>query len=208
MRAKTENQSSGFSILELVISIGIFLIVTSIVLVSQHRFGGNILITNLAYDVALSVRQAQVYGISVKESLPEDFQKRYGIHFGPSSYYVIFVDLNEDGRYDTLANGSNGCVKNPPQGHSPECVSFFKIERGNFISRFCGDPDNCTDSGDQSKIDSLDIVFKRPNPEPDIATFRGGVIVTNPGNASITVSSPQGLQKTINVFGSGQVSVR
>lgn len=208
MCVKAENKSRGFSVLELVISISIFLIVTSIILVSQHRFGGNILITNLAYDVALSVRQAQVYGISVRESLPGDFQKRYGIHFGPSAYYVLFVDINEDGRYDILANDSNGCVKNPPQGHSPECVSFFKIERGNFISRFCGDSGNCTDSGDQSRIDSLDIVFHRPDPEPTIATFRAGAIVSNPQSASITVSSPQGLQKTINVFGSGQVSVR
>lgn len=201
-------KSSGFSVLELVISIAIFIIVTTVVLVGQHRFGGNILITNLAYDVALSVRQAQVYGISVRQNLPGDFQKRYGIHFSGTDYYVLFVDLNDDGYYDVLAGNSSGCIVNPPQGHSPECVSVYKIQRGNFISRFCGGTLNCTDSGDQNRIDSMDIVFRRPDPEAKIVTFKVGAVVSNPEEASITVSSPQGLLKTINVLASGQISVQ
>ena len=60
--------SRGFSLAELIVSIAIFLFISSVVMVSQHNFGGKILITNLAYDVALGIRQAQVYGSSSRKA--------------------------------------------------------------------------------------------------------------------------------------------
>src|SRR3989344_9636523 len=91
----------GFSLIEIVVVMAIFMTISSVVVVSQRRFGGNLLITNLAYDVALTMRQAQVYGISVRKvkavSDPEgiaQFERSYGIHIGTAGYYILFADAD------------------------------------------------------------------------------------------------------------------
>ena len=150
--------SRGFSLTELIVSIAIFLLITSIVMVSQYRFGSKILITNLAYDVALGIRQAQVYGSSSRKAagalLGNEFNRKYGVHFGPTDYFILFVDLNDDGVYDSSDNTSTGCVS------SSECVSFFKVERGNSISDFCGGS-TCKSGGAISGLDIFSAQLRR-----------------------------------------------
>lgn len=208
-KAKQNNNflhaTRGFSLVELVVSIGIFTIITSLIMVSQNRFGGRILTTNLAYDVALGIRQAQVYGISVKKasqvcgSSRSQFDCAYGVHFDSGSKrFILFVDLglNGDKKYQG-ASGDDGtrCLPNT------ECISFFKIQQGNSISGLCVG-NACT------TVDSLDIVFQRPDPEPQAITgFISGVSI-NSLNAEITVASPQGFTKKVNVLASGQISIR
>lgn len=199
----------AFSLIELLVSIAIFTVITSIVFLSQSNFGGSILITNLGYDVALSIRQAQVYGISVKQtSQPctgatgtDTFQCSYGIHFENQYYYILFADINGDNSYN--AGGDNGSRCNP----GTECVSFFKIEKGNGISMFCANTD-CAGAGANGNIDALDILFRRPNPEPLIRGYKGGTVRGNPTSATITVSSPQGITKRIVVSAVGQISTQ
>jgi len=209
----TGKSTTGFTMVELVVTIAIFTIITSMIMVSQRRFGGNIQITNLAYDVALSIRQAQAYGISVRRvtqaASSEQFSKSYGVHFRDTGYFVLFTDIDGNGLYDTFLDDKSKCLAIPPTGHNPECVEVFKIEKGNSISKFCAG-DQCTNSEDPNKIDSLDILFHRPDPEPTInATQNLARTGASPySNASITVTSPQGLSKTVTVSASGQISIQ
>ena len=80
--------NSGFTLVELLITISIFVILTGVVLFSQSKFNGSILLTNLAYDTAVTLRQAQTYGINIKEfntgSGTGQFVP-YGVHFATSS---------------------------------------------------------------------------------------------------------------------------
>ncbi len=204
--AQSARLSRGFSLVELLVSIGIFVLITSVIVISQHNLGGTILITNLSYDVALSVRQAQVYGVSVSSvgQATPSFQKSYGIHFEQSGYYVLFaVDIGGDQRYDASVNNtSTGCMP------SSKCISFFKIEQGNVISRFCADS-YCAGAGTNNTISAMDIIFTRPNPEPTIYAYKNGALVSNTaGNATITVMSPQSLTKVVGVLSSGQIAVQ
>ena len=48
----------GFTLIELIVVTGIIVVVSTLVLSSNARFGGAILLENLAYDVGLSVRKA------------------------------------------------------------------------------------------------------------------------------------------------------
>ena len=195
----------GFTLIELVVSMAIFVIISSVVIVSQRRFGGNILITNLAYDVALSVRQAQVYGISVRRAagaiLGQEYTRSYGIHFGSTGYYVLFVDIDGDGQYNTLAD-NNGTRCTP----ASECVSIFKLEQGNTIKRFCADTD-CFGKNENGYIDQLDILFHRPDPEPIVHGIKTNIMKTY-ASASIMVSSPQSVTKSVTVGASGQISIK
>lgn len=208
--------SQGFSLIELVVVMAIFITVSSVVFVSQGRFGGNTMITNLAYDVALTMRQAQVYGISVRKvkavSDPEgiaQFDRSYGIHFDSNKgYYILFADADNDKKYNLASNSDTGCLSSPSSG-LPECVSFFKIEQGNYIKQFCGGVD-CYGSLTNGRIDRLEILFHRPEPEPTIWGYKGGSPVNTNSyvSASVLVSSPQGATKSVCISATGQMSIK
>ncbi len=191
---------TGFTLVELMVSITIFILVSGIVMVSQSSFRGNILLANLAYDVALSVRQAQTYGVGVKQNISGTFDRSYGIHFGNRGYYILFSDNNNNGNYD-LGNGDSGCFP----GY--ECLNFWKLQRGNYIQRICAGA-SCSDSPAGSNIDGIDIVFTRPDPEPKITGFRNGSPAATAETATITVASPQGATRSVVVRSSGQISVQ
>ncbi len=200
---KTKEQ--GFTLIELLVSIGIFFIITALVFVNQQRFGGTILLTNLAYDVALTIRQAQVYGISTKVSAGNSFSHGYGIHFAGNDSFILFVDLDNSDSYITPSG--------PPSDDGTkcfagtECLNFYKVSKGNTISRFCGRND-CSGAG-VSDLASLDIIFYRPFPEPNpIRGFKQNGASQDYNDASIILTSPQGLTKTVTVLKSGQISIR
>src|SRR3989338_10641247 len=94
----------GFTLMELLVVMGIIVIISSLILASNTRFGGRVILQNLAYDIALSIRQAQVYGISVRQ-FGGTFSG-YGMHFvlsGPgvnTTTYVLFADI-----YPSVPNG-------------------------------------------------------------------------------------------------------
>src|SRR3989344_9303934 len=52
----------GFTLIELLVVTGILVLISGLVLANNTRFGGAILLKNLAYDVGLSIREVQVYG--------------------------------------------------------------------------------------------------------------------------------------------------
>lgn len=203
-------KGKGFTLIEVLVSVAIFVIVTSLVLLGQRSFGGSVLLSNLAYDVALSVRQAQVYGVSVKQARGVSsglaFNRSYGIHFHSTGHYTLFTDLDGDGKYDTAAEQDSGCLASPPEGHLPECISLFRLEQGNSITKLCAD----NDCAGANNIDTLDILFHRPDPEPIIHGLNS--LVNKPytpyTNASVTVSSPQGTSRSVCISASGQISVK
>ena len=91
----------GFTLIELLVTISIFIIVTSVAVFNNNQFNSSILLTDLGYQIALSVRQAQVYGITVKApascvvgSSSCSFTSGYGIDFNINSKtsYILFED--------------------------------------------------------------------------------------------------------------------
>src|SRR3569623_987777 len=102
----------GFTLIELLVVISIMLILTSVFVLRQQRFNSSTLLRSLAYSIALSVRQAQVYGTSVRESSAGAFSsntsaKSYGIYFssGSTGSYILFADSStgatpDDGQYE------------------------------------------------------------------------------------------------------------
>jgi hypothetical protein len=142
------------------------------------------------------VRQAQVYGISVRRAaaLPSDFQIGYGVHFesaAPDSY-IFFADLNKNELYDAG-------TESPP-------IELYTMGRGHRVLRFCAETalgaSDCSDDA-VNPITFLDITFFRPEPDASFRTNNAAVY----SRARVVVSSGAGSTRTITVAKTGQIAV-
>ena len=200
---------SGFTLIELLVVAAIMIGITAIVLANNNKFGGKVLLQNLAYDIALSIRQAQVYGIAVLRYSGTNFTAAYGIHVqtNDTTHYELFADI----------------YPSPPDGlYSPGNDQLigqqYTITRGNYIYDLCATPiganERCarTDSGYPS---SLDMVFKRPDPDAciaanGVATFTSAgrcALAQNMQRAKIVVASPRNDLMCIVIEVTGQIAV-
>ena len=154
----------GFTLIELLVVTAIIVIVTSLVLINNNRFGGAVLLQNLAYDMALSVREAQVYGISVL-SFGGEFDFGYGMHFDTNSQtYILFADaLVQNGLYDCPNPGLQGFVRTRRvDGHAAQ------LPRRKIVRSAASSMDACLSNPDLW-VSKLDILFKRPEPDACIS---------------------------------------
>ncbi len=171
---KKANSSTGFTILELMVSVAIIVVITAVVMFNQNNLSEQISLTNLVSDISLRIRQAQVYGISVKEFNPSasqfSFNTAYGVDFNigstnPSNAgYFLFADLNADGYYDGTYTWNT-----PPtctNGATSECIAWNALPGSNTITKLCvlpsgGGPGICT-------IKRLAITFLCPSPSANM----------------------------------------
>ena len=190
----------GFTLIELIVVTGIIVVVSTLVLSSNARFGGAILLENLAYDVGLSVRKAQVYGIAVRRFGSGDFSAGYGVHFDRAvpATYVLFAD--------TYPSGTGDGIYEPDQS---ELVESLTMLQGFRIADLCatlgGNPE------ESCGMNTVDIVFKRPEPDAFISV-NGVSGIANPAalheRARILLESPRGDQVSVIVEATGQIAVQ
>ena len=158
----------GFTLVELLVTITIFVVLTGVVLFNQQKFNSTILLTNLAYDTALTIRQAQTYGINIKEFNGADEFVPYGVHFDLNSEksFILYADTGYNLETKNLTS-YNGVLTKCEADDG--CVSRYNILRGNYISDLCVNSTGSKPDGDCGK-QQLDILFVRPNPDAFIRT--------------------------------------
>jgi len=172
----------GFSLVELLVCIAIIAIISGVVLARYRSFDSTILLRNLAYEIALSTREAQVLGVSVRGDLGTGFQDAYGMHFTPGTTYRLFRDVNDNDVYD------------PPTDID---ISVYTIGQNNQIRDLCAGT-NCSRT-------SIDVVFRRPDPDAlfSITPFAG-----TPSAVAIVVGPPDGsTTRTVRIWTTGQIAV-
>ncbi|MDO8552391.1 MAG: prepilin-type N-terminal cleavage/methylation domain-containing protein [bacterium] len=208
----TWNLHRGFTLIELLVVVAIITVVTGVVLTSNSKYGGSVLLQNLAYDIALSIRQAQVYGISVRGfGETNTFTSGYGMHFAISendnTHYELFADKNGDGLFSDASENVD--------------PSPYIIGRGYYIYKLCfpageevaANSYDCI--SDPNKLtNQIDILFRRP--EPDACISKGGDSAFNAngnctgGQAStrVILASPRGDLLSVVVEATGQIAVQ
>lgn len=168
-RRNLKNQKTGFTLVELLVTITIFVMLTAVVLWNQSKFNSTILLTNLAYDTALTIRQAQTYGINIKKFNKDDESFfPYGVHFDmrDTKSFILFADkdwngVSSNGLFLDVTNAQLPTSCNESGG----CVNRYNIKRGNYIKQICATTSN---GGERCDYDTVDIVFTRPNPDARI----------------------------------------
>lgn len=168
---KNISKQKGFSLPELIIVIGIFVIISTVAMFNQGKLSSSVLLTNMAYEVGLAIREAQTYGIGVRsEDAGANFTGQYGAYFDTSSetsnrQVIVFADLDQNLSYTQGAN--------PPE---EKYIYEFENRRGNKITAMCvGDlaPGTACQNGVNSES-PLSILFKRPNPSALISPVSAG----------------------------------
>ena len=173
----------------MIVVTGIIMIITGVLLTKNSAFGGSIILKSLAYDVALSVREAQTYGISVRESSGGSFSSGYGVEarIASASSYLLYVDSANTGFYTG----------------STELVTRYALKTGYTIVGLCYTPAGGTN--EVCTAQKLDITFKRPEPDAYIRVDDSPALNQR---ARIELSSPNGAIVSILVEATGQISVQ
>ncbi|MEI6042006.1 MAG: prepilin-type N-terminal cleavage/methylation domain-containing protein [bacterium] len=198
-------KNGGFTMIELIVVLGIFAVIMGAALFNQTGLNSSILITNLAYETALSVREAQTYGIGVRAtaSANPNFNMGYGAYFdmGISNQVVVFGDA-DDNKVPRILESD---------GQPSEVQSMYQIQnqRGNKITGACvahGTDPACMSLQSSEK---LAIMFKRPNPEATFYVVDASLGVTQAvGPARIIVNNAEGTNcRAIVVEVTGQIRV-
>ena len=206
----TISRQGGFSIIELLVAIAIFLVLSGAFLMNYNKFNKRVTLDTLAHQIGQWVREAQVSAMSVKHARAQSgVFPGYGLHFSMATRdrFVYFADLDNDKQYDPPAVGQKCGDANV------ECEKEVVLLRGNTIASLCGDTPVVTASsvacGTLDISNRFDITFVRPSPDATINGDLSGVgFPTQYSRARITVLSVAGHRRTIEVWTTGQVSIQ
>ena len=211
--------NSGVTMVELIVVIAIVAILSGMMFFDYGKFKSSTSLQNLADDIALSVRKAQMYAVGARGVNGSDFDKGYGVHFsrntentfkGSPKSFVLFVDINinanseygYDYPIDISACGTPSSLN--------ECLEVLSVTGADYIS----DVKITKTNGGTEQLDGnnkvLDIVYTRPDTAPTICyrpDINSGcvegsqVIITVANDANPTVT------KTVTIYNNGQISV-
>jgi prepilin-type N-terminal cleavage/methylation domain-containing protein len=195
-------KSRGFTLIELLVTVAIIATITALSVAGRTMYDRSLLLTNLTYDIALAIREAQVYGIDVRVSTSSTpFDVGYGVNVQslPATNFTLFIDQNSNHFFDA---GDTG-------------VRTYSIKNNNRIYALCtvlaSDSSNtCTSRT------TLNITFRRPDPDAcfSIAAVSNAkptpacVATTGYSEARITVQNITSTNtKCIRVYTTGQISI-
>lgn len=188
-----KQKTKGFTLVEMLISVGIFTIMSAIILANYPEFRSRSALDNLTAQVATVFREAQVYGISVREE-GSSFSAGYGVHVSAANNkeLIIFADIDKGFTFskdDTV-------------------LETFTLNGGETISQICAP--SCV--GDQTKPiqpDSVTVVFIRPNPDAYFSVNDVYDEGSMPPSISIQISNKSGsYRRYVELYTTGQISVR
>lgn len=209
----------GFTLVEMMVVLAIIVIITVITLVGQSSFNRSLILTDTAYTVAFSIREAQALGISSR-TFGEATNAGYGVRFAsaPAGSYVLFADVHptrigniQDSSVcpgHTVGTGPEARPGDCRQTQGSEIVRTYTLNNNYKVSGFCGNDTAGVERCNGTDLSAIDITYLRPNTQSVILGTRTNESVIVLTNGVIRVSTPGGIEeRCILVSKVGQVSV-
>lgn len=177
----------AFSLIELLVTLAISTVIAAAILIRFDAFDSVVVLKSIAYEIALTIREAQVYAVSAAGDSAGTFRTPYGVAFSMATpqQYVLFEDSNNNGVYDTAGD---------------TIVTTYTMNGKYEIEDLCAEA-SCGRT-------ALSVIFRRPEFDPIVAetpdvpnASRAQIFV---GLADVTATSTQFV---VIVGATGQVSV-
>jgi prepilin-type N-terminal cleavage/methylation domain-containing protein len=182
----------GFTLVEVVIVIAIFVILSSITIFNYRDFDNSIKLKNQALGVALAIKTVQTKALSSRTLITATTAYApYGIFFDTAAAYKdkanpFFDNTNGNRVFDGI--------------ESVVTADVFTLESGYAISDVCaGDGTTCT------AVNPLNVSYLRPSIEAKICE---GAAACAYKEARITIESPKGSTSTVYITNLGQIYVQ
>lgn len=205
---------SGFTLVEMLVAVAIFAIISSVLLANYPEFRSRAALDNMAHQVALEFREAQVFGISVRGQAIQGQEAQtafnsYGVYIGealPSTglpELIVFGDKNNDKIYDSRAS---------------ETLTTFRLTSGENISQVCTNVNitnyrsdiglNCNVAGATQRTEPIVVMFTRPS--PSAVFYNGnGEVIDRVQSVTLELSNRAGnYKRAIQIFSTGQIVVK
>ena len=210
--------NKGLTLIELMVVVSIFLIITTVVIFNYGAFNSSVSLQNLTDDIALSIRKAQGFAIGAR-GIGEDFKNSYGMHFSINpasnnldssirSFLMFSVPISLDPLLKKYTVGTGSCGDGSGDN---KCIEFFNIMTADYIK----DIKVFKNSGDESIGPNayVDIVFTRPDPRAYLC-YRSSLNsdCESASRVEITISNGdtdpiKEKVKIISVQNTGQISI-
>jgi hypothetical protein len=216
----TATTSSGFSIVELVVVVGIMTLILGVTITGQSSFNNSILLTDTTYTVAYSLKQVQNFGVFGRTTNSVS-NTGYGMHLSSITpgTYDLFADTTSSSQTPSPTQCPLG-ISGTPEARPGNCrfdpldpiVKTYTFSKGYTIKKFSGKTSFgsvlASDSPSPLNITSLDIVFLRPNTRAVITGLNGNGILEVFTCVEISIAPASGTKiKTIRVSDLGEISV-
>jgi prepilin-type N-terminal cleavage/methylation domain-containing protein len=197
----------GFTLVELLVSVAIVTLIMTIVIVNQSRYSEATVLSNTVSSLALAAREAQVYGVSVREvsAGSNEFTAGYGLEFnlsgGTNDAYIGYADR---GAKNYMYDGDWSC----PVGGLSECLYKTTLQSNLVISAICSidtsDNEDCT-------LSRAAVTFVRPDTDAHLALFSSSgfqLATTNIKAVRIKITSPSNVTRSVYMYTTGQISIQ
>lgn len=198
----------GFTLVEMMVVLFIIVIVTTVAVMGQSTFNRSLILTDTAYTIAFSIREAQTLGLSSRVA-NNVLNAGYGVRFSAATQnaYILFADTDPSGSGDTqngLCPGHDEPQGSPdahpgdcvydPSANPTELVRTYTLNRGFVITEFCGSTlvggiTQCSGT----HFESLHLTFMRPSTDSIIFGRASNGNLTALADATIRVESPDGV---------------
>jgi len=230
-KVRQETGRGGFMMIELMISLAIMTMLTTVTLSANSKISSRINVSNLTQKIALDIREAQLKSVSStatnyeESGVSQSIFPGYGVHFGS---FVVLLDSGSPFMAGTLLSQyrlyMNFSKENPAfervEGPTDDSDSSLRSLGGGYrivdVKYKRKDDTEWNDVNHDSPNllarEGLSISFQRPKPDALISYSRistNGVYESElVDKAQITVSSRDGFAKTITVNSFGQIDVQ
>jgi prepilin-type N-terminal cleavage/methylation domain-containing protein len=196
----------GFTLIELLVVLTIIVSIMGVIFTGQGSFNNTFILSNTAYDVALSFRDAETYGLASRASGALS-NAGYGLHFqkSPSNQFTFYGDTSPAASCSTpdcqpgdhiYTSGSDALVRTYTLGNGLKLYDMCV-----YTTSW-----NCTfvHNGATGTLTTLDVTFARPNPVPYLSP--NGVYSAQATQACFAFTSPFGNYRYVSVSTAGQIS--